>query len=279
MFKKIYSLFILGSLASTSLCATQTPYQTAAYCKHDLPFEADESGYARPKEISVETWDSLKPYFLPFDAPIRPILDEIFTRDNVLHSINRFKVAGFKVLTSRKHKIVVAKHPRLKGYVVKAYIDQSFTTEHGWWVKRILGADAIREKINEYGYEGIMKVPHKWIYPVTDYGCYSRGKYPKHFILIAEDMDILSSEENSSAYKHKMDESKLDALFHLITELHLSESVYIFNTPFARDGKLAFIDTEFALQESAAIDYRELGRGLNANMKLYWETLFENRNK
>lgn len=276
MLKRYYTFFLLPFLLLSNVSgsfAQEEQYEPdldrleeVAFVAHADPTE----GYSRPSGIDKEEWEDLKPYILPYDSPIRPILDDLFSSDNLLRSINAFTSAGFEVLTRKTHKIIVAKHPLLEGYVIKAYPERSTKDEQPVWIKRIDIANAIREWIVDNGCEDIMKVPHKWIYPLPKIARDSqRGKITKRFILIAEDMDILNRNDNKIAYRQQMDEYRLESLYRVIRELYLRESVFIFNTPFAQDGKIAFVDTEFGLVPTR-INYNNLRYTLSDEMKVFW---------
>src|SRR5205085_2684107 len=66
----------------------------------------------------------------------------------------------------------------------------------------------------------------------------------KRYILVVEDMHLLSSSENADAYVLDMNKAKLNALYIMLTENLLIDSIFIDNIPFCKDGKIAFIDTE-----------------------------------
>jgi hypothetical protein len=229
-----------------------------------------EDGYTQPDAISDEVWNTMSPHFLSEDSEEKAILDSIFMESNLLLSRSSLISGNFQILTKAKHKIAVMRHPLLPGYVLKAYLENSDADEALWWVKRIRGADAIREKIVEYGYEDILKCPKKKVYPLPHYPDSERGDYPKHFILIAEDMDVLAYEENKKAYVKWMNEELLDAFYTIITEMKLQEAVFIFNAPFSKDGRIAFIDTELYLADTTKMPYEQLNNFLSSKMKWHW---------
>ena len=62
---------------------------------------------------------------------------------------------------------------------------------------------------------------------------------------MVEDVQILSSEENSFYWKSKLvTKDLLEAVVHVVTDTGLVDSVKIDNIPFTKEGKIAFIDTE-----------------------------------
>ena len=119
-----------------------------------------------------------------------------------------------------------------------------------------------------------MKVPHKWIYPLpADPSPKEKeGIYRKNFILVTEEMDILSRKKNRKAYNKRITKKHLIALYTLINECGLLDSVYADNVPFCKDGKMAFIDTEHSLNEPP-YPLAFIGQYLNDEMLGYWEQL------
>ena len=125
-----------------------------------------------------------------------------------------------------------------------------------------------------------MKVPKKYVYPVPETRVYQPGKYPKKYILIVEDMDIFSDEENRRLYKTIINREHLDALFTVLTTCLLSDSTWLPNIPFSHDGRIAFIDTEFAGNTQTI--WTRLGRmtrHLSPEMRSYWTSIVMNNPK
>jgi hypothetical protein len=232
--------------------------------------------YVQNPYVTEEMWNTLSPYFLPEHFPEKAILDEIFSQRRVLGSHKMMQKSGFIILSAENDKIVVAKHVSLKGYIIKAYTDEMPYADWYWWKKRIDGMRVIQAKINELGYQGIMKAPKKWIYPVPPKPDTKEGANRKNFILIAEDMEILSYKKNLKAYKNKMTKEILNAFYTMLTELKLIDSVYADNTPFAKDGRLAFVDSEHSLDTSMAVPITEVAQYLSPEMHRYWEQLIVN---
>lgn len=219
----------------------------------------------------------LEPYFLPDEHPIRSQLDHLFQKHRATASLESFKLFGFSPKKVRtKTNAIVATHPRFKGFVFKVYLDsQPPLCEWKNWLQRIEGANAIRECIEKYGFEDIMTVPKKWIYPLPTK---SDNPQQKNFILIAEDMNILSHKDNLKAYRHLNDTRLLDALFCVFSEVGLLDSVYPDNIPFTKSGKIAFIDTEHHHHPVSSIPYHKLTSFLSKKMGAHWEALIEGVN-
>lgn len=228
--------------------------------------------------VPLELWDYLQPYFLPENHPIRTKLDKIFKHERVILSKETFEAAGFsKVKMRAPTNIIIGKHPALKGFILKVYLDsQPPVVEWANWMDRITGAEGIRSCIKRHSYQKHFKVPRKWIYPLPanpsppDDTVYDR----KNFILVVEDMHILSYTENKEAYRKKMTPELLNALYTILNEEGLLDSVYIDNTPFTEDGRIAFIDTEH--HHKGPIIYEKLTGFFSPAMQQHWQRLIEN---
>jgi len=235
----------------------------------------EQTAFSYNPAVSAEIWVELEPYFLPYDHPIRSKLDRIFSK-RVTASPITFEQAGFaKVKLRKPTNIVIGLHPALEGYVIKAYLDtQPPLCEWENWIKRIMGARAIASCIKRYGLRDCV-VPRKWIYPLPHkpYPNLDNASLRKNFILVVEDMNILSNKSNLNAYKKKMSRPLLDQIFTIVKEEGLIDSLYPDNMPFTRSGKIAFIDTEhFHL---SPVNYNILPPFLAYSMQNYWLSLIE----
>ena len=232
--------------------------------------------YIQPPSLPSVIWNELTPYFLPENTPQKALLDEIFTKRRVLSSLKSMSRAGFILLTDPKHKIIVARHPKIPGYLFKVFLDTSSECDYHWWRKRINGVNAIQAAIDSHGYNHIMKTPKKWMYPLPPEPLAAEGSYPKNFILVVEEVDIFKQSENRSAYRTMMTKERLNAFYTLLKDLNLIDSVYADNTPFCKDGKMAFIDTEHAMDLTLQVPLSVVGQYLNPEMLKYWEQLISN---
>lgn len=216
-------------------------------CRVKRSRRADKPDYPNNPEVPIEIWAELKPYFLPVDHPVKKKLDRLFGTDRITLSEKTFTDAGFEI--TRRHRpfnAIVTGHKNLKGYLVKVYLDSRFSLpEWKMWLRRIKGAEVIRECIKRHGYTHF-SVPKKWIYPLPSEpspppnDLYTR----KNFILVVEDMHILDRQGNERAYKKKITKPLLEALYTILSECGLTDCVYIGNMPFTKNNKIAFIDTE-----------------------------------
>lgn len=235
------------------------------------------TGYSYNPAIPIELWTQLEPFFLPVQHPIKPKLDRIFKSQRVTLSKESFEKAGFGKVKERKPtNIVVGRNPSLEGYLIKAYLDtQPPLPEWMNWIARIEGAEAIRLCLKNHGFKQF-KVPRKWIYPLpASPSPPLQAPYaPKYFILVVEDMRILSSKDNLRSYQKKMTREMLKAFYTILKEVGLIDSVYPDNVPFTVDGKLAFIDTEH--HHNGPVKYEKLTKYFSRPMQNYWQTLISN---
>lgn len=233
---------------------------------HAQPFQ-------KSQYIDEARWIEVQPYLLPENHPVKSKLDSIFSKSRATSSIDTFSRAGFDYMDLRKwDNVIVAWHQKLKGYIIKAYLDDQIgINDHLAFMTRINGAEAIRDAITAFGYENYFKVPKKWLYMLPDDPPVLPGLQRKMFILVEEDMNLVSSSSNSRMWQKNSSKNFLKALFTLLQTLGLKDSVYITNIPFAKDGKVAFIDTEH--HHSWPVKFSRLAKFLNPDMQVYWWSL------
>lgn len=225
--------------------------------------------------VCPEIMERLTPYLLPKEHPAKEVLDRLLT-GQPLKDENALRKAGF-VFKQRKEphrQVLCASHPKLKGYLVKAYLDdhQGVGKEEKHWILRIKGAEQIRASIVRLKLQKMMKVPRKWIYLLPD-----NPTIPyRRFVLVVEDMQILDQDRNVAAYYFQMSRERLKALYQLLTENLLYDSIYIDNIPFCKDGKIAFIDTEHFNANSPALRLHFISRWLCPPLAAYWSELIQN---
>lgn len=230
--------------------------------------------YVIPQHVSQEVWDKVSPYFLPENHPIKAQLDRIFSAFRVTeHSQNVARADFDNNKPGQFSHTTVTTHPKLKGYLIKLYTDDQAIVDWQKWLRRIEGAQIIRDAVAAHGYKKYFKVPQKWIYPLPPEPAPINEKDRKNFILVAEDMQILKNGKNSKSWKNDMTPDRLDAFWTIVHGYGLSDSVYNFNVPFAKDGKQAFIDTEYYYRWPVPVD-RTL-RYLSTSMQKYWLKLIE----
>ncbi len=226
--------------------------------------------WPKREAIDQQTWDSAEPFLLPYSHPLRAKLDAIFQRSHAAASREALKQAGFKLtLEKREIDVTVASHPSLKGYLLKIYTDQQNVPDYFRRLrKRIIGAQLIQETIERQGFQQFAKVPKKWLYPLPDQPAPADSK---KFLLVAEYMPIFHRGISVRLWKHQMTKPKLAAIYYLLNELGLFDSIYILNMPFALDNRIAFIDTEYFNHWPVNLEF--VGGYLNKEMKAYWQHL------
>ncbi len=221
--------------------------------------------------VSQEVWDKVTPYLMKSDHPAKPILDTLFSKPNVIQNRETLIASGFSVSKPRKFdNIFIAKHKKLKGYILKLYTDEQGNLPDWFnWVKRAKGALVIRNAIARHGYQNMFSVPKKWIYPLPRI---AQKPEDKSFILVVEDMDLEKSSANKAKWQstHSINRAKLQALYVLLKEEGLIDSVYIDNIPFSKTEHIAFIDTEHFHVYDKGLRYDKLTSHLPEKYQSYW---------
>lgn len=219
----------------------------------------------------------IDPYLIKDGHPAKVELDRIFSESRAIFNIDTMLKAGFINPYPRKFtRLVVTKHPALKGYVIKAYLDaQRYykrQPEILYWTLRIQGAEAIRSLIEKNQWQDRFKVPHKWIYPLPETPVPPRDYLCKHYILVEEDMDLMPQEINKRLWAGEgVSRDLLLSLFSLLEELGLHDCAGIDNIPFSKDGRIAFIDTQSF--DIWPVHYAKLKPSLSKEMKGYWDQI------
>jgi hypothetical protein len=244
------------------LLLTACPFQAKAAQEHLYE-------YSKSPHISDKVWETVKPYFLPSNHPIKKRLDQIFsTRPSA--SEKRLKNAGFNKPRHRpQSKMVVSHHPDLPGYLFKLYTDDQKLVDYTLIIHRIKGAESIKRSIKRHGYDKFFKVPKKWIYPLPVETSRSRGQ---NFVLVVEDAKILSHKQNYSKWRgEEMTQERAKAIFTLLKENGLRDTIHPFNLPFCKDGKMAFIDTEY--HHSGPVHFTRMTRHMPKALRPFWQRL------
>lgn len=225
------------------------------------------NAYIKPSYIDQETWISVSPYFLPEKHPMKSQLDAIFKASRVSSTSSTLKKAGFNTPEARPiSKAVVSKHPKLKGYLVKLYLDETPDIKDAEkWLLRIKGAQIAQNLIDKHGCHHYFKVPKKWIYPLPENPSSLINHQRKHFILLVENLNPLKSKENKECYLNEMSYDLLQNIQKIIEQGGLDDSIVVANLPFCKDGRLAFLDTE--VFNRWPIRYHLLAKHLSKKMK------------
>jgi len=222
--------------------------------------------------------ESVGAYLLPENHAIRPLLDQIFS-PGACFSFDALKAAGFSYSLPREHtRLILASHSRLPGYIFKLYLDiqpyLSQQPEYYFWILRIQGAERIRAAIERDRLGHLFKVPRKWIYLLPQSEHREEGYYPKYTIVVEEDMELVSEEENKQLWKSSaVTRELLQALYGLIEEIGLCDCLKPDNIPFSLDGRVAFIDTQSFGKKK--IRFQKLRSHLSEENKRIWNEIIE----
>ncbi|MBA3239370.1 MAG: hypothetical protein H0T62_13650 [Parachlamydiaceae bacterium] len=230
-------------------------------------------------DITEETWRIVAPYLLPEKHALKMTMDKICSKMRILSSVDSLKEAGFKIIIARLNRgLVVASHPNLQGYLIKAYLDTSTRCEWPLWALRAEGSRHIQRILDKHHFNKYMKVPDKWIYAIPQARRPIAGEaiFPKDFILLVKNMNILSKEQTIEKFKNTSSKERLKALFTTIVEGGLSDS-HIDNVPYSTDNKIAFIDTEY--YKVWPVHPEWITKHLSSVSQLYWEKLIKQGEK
>jgi hypothetical protein len=242
----MYKIWLLAAMLFLSLASSLNAHEVERRSrgKHKFPalllYEYEKSPY-----VSSEVWEYVKHFLLPSNHPVKAKLDKIFSASRVTLNEYSLMQAGFERSNVRKFSNnIVSKHPELPGYLVKLFTDEQDIEDYAPLICRIDGAQYIRNEIKAHGYEDMFSVPNKWIYPLPSEPSPPEGYHRKNFILVVEDMKIYRKSKNYLRWKEKMTPKRADAMYVLLQNVGLIDSIYPFNLPFCEDGRQAFIDTE-----------------------------------
>jgi hypothetical protein len=232
-----------------------------------------DSNHAIPKKVK----EQIAPFLLAENHPMKSKLDAIFINTRATRSEKTFKKAGFEILcdTGKRSFIVVASHPKLPGYLVKAYYDTELRKKRHksswyWLVKRCQGASQIEKIIKKKKFKNFV-VAKKWIYPLPEKSTPPHDKHHKrhHAILLVTDMHLEPQNVNLDMWYSKITTEHLDELYTIISYAGGS-SYRPDNINYTRDKTFAFIDTEYPTSHP---DYRRIRKYLNPRMLKYWDKL------
>ncbi len=239
-----------------------------------FPLAADRENPTKPRR-----WQRTVANFqLPEDHPVRLKLDELFATSRVIRDEETLKEAGF-ITSPPTHvfHMVLARHPEIEGYFIKLYRDDQLEVgkEYFDWIRRIRGANDIRDFIEKHGLTHLFKVPRKWVYLLPPHHRPEGDQYhPRETILVVEDMHILSSSENRKMWKSEaVTEELLQKLYFINSSLGLWDSANPNNIPWSIDGKVAFVDTQG--HHAQLLHSHELLRFLSKPMKGVWASLMK----
>lgn len=245
---------------------------------YDSGYFISDSSYLKPAHVSEELWERMRPYFLPENHPWKKKIDRIFTKSRASQNPDTMRKAGFKGRITGVRRIFAGTHPECVECFFKIYLDSEQTRYIEWqkWIDRITGKNRVKSCIKKYGFEKWFTTPDKWVYPLPEKPlCSKSEKYnPKNFILCCSNQRPYDHKDNEKMWKSKLSRSQLDALYILIDEPGMWDSVFAFNIPFCKiDGKMSFVDTEYS--HKWPIRFDKLNRYLSSENVRYWEYLIK----
>jgi hypothetical protein len=220
----------------------------------------------------------MAPHLLPKSHPTKKVLDKIFSRSRVITNKKTLRKAGFKILFSQHKSFVqVVSHPRLKGYLLKLYLDSDRRVRKGpaAWKRltvRCIVAKKIKRIIAKRKVHTFV-VADKWLYPLPAPKHRNPHKHP--VVLIVKDMKIYNRRESGRAWRKKASWSTIKGLYKIFSRGYGS-AFLSGNVPYTKKHKFAFIDTEF---DKRKIPMRHAYRRLSPRMWKYWKSLVHRRGK
>lgn len=234
--------------------------------------------YQQSPHVTPEVWEKVRPYFLPENHPAKPKLDRMFSEKRIILTPETFRDAGFKrYRQGRFSRIMASPHADMPQYFFKGFPDSELNVKADWYKlgHRIEGAKAVKKWIEENKLQSTFSVPNKWLYPLPEHPSPPKSSryLRKNFILVAENMRILDHEKNEKAYRTKVTKKFLDLLYRLFDDVGLYDSVYAFNVPFSKNGKVAVIDTEYYYRWP--VPFHKMTKYLSKEMKEYWQYLID----
>lgn len=232
---------------------------------------------AEARQPSQKVKEAVHPYLIPTDHQIKSALDTIFSTTRATFNLNTLREAGFTKTRPRQFtKMLVTSHPIFPGFIFKLYLDSQRyhkeIPEYKSWILRVKGANLIRRKIADLHLESIFKVPHKWIYHIPEAVVSLKGYYPRYYLLVEEDMELLPRNKNKKMWASDLITPELlDQVFVILQELGLYDCAKPDNIPFSKDGRIAFVDTETF--GSKKVLFKKMIPYLSKSNQDYWKNL------
>ncbi len=277
-------------LLLVSICFSQTPRSLKASCdanpqisnNGDVSQRGSTKNYKKTSfypnfsnnpAITPDMRLAMEPHLLPLNHRMKPILDSIFTASRATESKNSLKKAGFTIVFAQKKSlIIVAKHPRVPGYLFKIFTDAMNVSKKGkvgWqlYTTRCVVAKKIRKIIKRRKLHRFI-VADKWIYPLP---VHPKSHYTDQepVILLVKDMRIYSKHRSKHMWKTKTRRATLRQLYAILGRGYGSAFLSN-NVPYTKRGKYAFIDTEY---DKRKISLWLVNHFLSRKMQHYWDKI------
>lgn len=279
--KTLWLFFTLSAIASLGTCVAaldSCELDEGLIERDDWQPETQEARNAEwnlfhAQGITQAERQQVPSFILPNDHPAKRVLDELCSLNRVTANLASLRKAGFQTAGANPYsKTVIATHPRLKGYLVKLFLDDQPIDGTARLLERCIGARTASQIIQKHHYSSVMKVPGKWLYPLPPLP--TSGAHPQQFILVAEKIKLLSQDDNDSMWRQPLPKKTLDAVYVVLTEGGFYDMPYAFNMPFAKDGRIALVDTE---HYGHPVDYHKLDSYLGYFGIRYWTWLIQNK--
>lgn len=276
---------------SASMCSLPSNVMKAKeYYYRALKFDSNHAKqyFVRSHKFLNSAWERLNPcwqttdpiieknkndlsYLLPEDSSLRPVLDALFADPDVLDTPETFAKRGFITISMRPSGMAVAKHPHLKGYLVKAYIrSKKIKPNWLWCVHRCWGAKNIRELLKEKNIVNYT-IPDKWIYQLShsENLVEDLTHMTSTTVLVVTDMQLVEKTNSRHAWKTLPTYRHIQELYCILSHGYSSCSLPS-NIPYTIYGTFSCIDTEHPQRR---LPYDHVGRHLSEKMADYWNYL------
>lgn len=218
------------------------------------------------------------PYLFPTDHSLKPVLDSLFPTQAIIQDSHSLEKAGFNLFRVKKSSgIYLVTHPKLPGYLIKLYpLSQSDHREdmskQNWLIQRCRGAAKFRKLIRNHHIQYFV-APKKWLYELPKL---PGQKTKRTFIVVETFMHLVSEKETKKAWKEKITKQHLREFLQFTKIGGTSGSGgLLINTPYTKEGKFAFIDTEYPDRIFPPSTLKKMGRYFSEEMSDYWKYLVE----
>lgn len=258
------------------------------------------------KTIVDSAWVNLNPYYerpltkgleshryiLPADHWLQDALDDIFTEFDAQKDEDAFQEAGFVKICKRNSDMIVAKHERIPGYIIKIYLREDMPEQSWRWMcNRCEGAENVRNLIKRKKLKHF-NVPDKWIYQLPELtecewahqlpdsiqsksstSSLVKQTYPA--CLVATLMNIVSNSKSRRAWKEKITHSHLQELYCILSHGFASTFLHQ-NIAYTNEGIFTCLDTEVPYRRHK---YSAVNPYLSSEMQVYWDILVKTGGK
>lgn len=226
-------------------------------------------------------------YLIPSHHHVKHFLDKILMESNALKNAKLFARAGFETICLRpRGHLRIARHPDVPGYLFKVYLGNvagKNSNKFKRLVQRAASAAKVRKIIHKHKMRWIT-VPDKWLYEIPSRKSVYKKKRAllhkglpnkKKYLLVVQDMELVSRAESEHAWKHKMTPDILRHLYHILDSGYASIAVTQ-NIAHTKYGTYSCIDTEFAKRK---IKLTKLDRFLSSEMRDEWHKIIRENSK